>query len=428
MFRYFIAFCLTFLLIPAFANDYVIHAGRFVDVIDGSVQEDISIIVEGNKIKEVESGLIATSGNQQLIDLSEYTVMPGLMDLHTHITGQLSPQRYTERFFMNQADIALRSTVYAERTLMSGFTTVRDLGDSEPGVSTSLRDAINKGYVKGPRIYAAGKSIATTGGHADPTNGLRAELKGDPGPKEGVINGPDDARKAVRQRYKDGSDVIKLTVTGGVLSLAKSGDNPQFTDEELAAIVATAKDYDFIVAVHAHGVVGMKRAIRAGVDSVEHGSYMDAEAMKLMKKHGTVFVPTLAAAFYIAQKAEIPGFLPEIVRPKARVVGKIVQEVFADAYKKGVKIVFGTDAGTFDHGLNAKEFELMHQAGMPTIETIQAATINAATFLRIADTLGSIEAGKIADIVAVKGDPLEDITLMMDVGFVMKEGTIYKNE
>ena len=329
---------------------------------------------------------------------------------------------------MNQADVALRSTVYAERTLMAGFTTVRDLGESETGVSLSLRDAINKGYVKGPRVYAAGKSIATTGGHADPTNGVRRELMGDPGPMEGVINGPNEARKSVRQRYKDGSDVIKLTVTGGVLSLAKSGDNPQFTDKELAAIMETAKDYNFIVAVHAHGATGMKRAIRAGVHSVEHGSYMDDEAMRLMKKHGTIYVPTLAAAYFVAKKAEEPGFLPEIVRPKARVIGRAAQGTFAKAYKKGVKVAFGTDAGVFPHGLNAKEFELMTQAGMPPMEAIQTATISAATLLRITDELGSIEAGKLADIVAVKGDPLKDITLMMNVGFVMKDGKIYKNE
>ena len=347
--------------------------------------------------------------------------------MHVHLDGELDPPAsYSEDYFMNSADIALRATVYARRTLEAGFTSVRDLGTNDIGALLGLRNAINKGYVEGPRIFAAGKSIATTGGHADPTNGIRYNLRGDPGPADGVINGADDAYKAVRQRYKDGSDVIKLTVTGGVLSLAKSGDNPQFTEGELEAIVSASKDYDFVVAVHAHGAEGMKRAIRAGVDSVEHGTYMDSEAMKLMRKNGTWYVPTISAGKWVGDLAELDGKLPEVVRPKAAAVGPQIQDTFAQAYKSGVKIAFGTDSGVSPHGLNAREFTYMVEAGMPPMEAIKSATINAATLLGKEDDLGSIETGKYADIVAVEGDPLEDISVLERISFVMKGGEVVR--
>jgi len=339
----------------------------------------------------------------------------------------VTPTSYSEKFFMSDMDFALRSTVYAERTLMAGFTTVRDLGDFAPGLGVALRNAINKGYIKGPRIYAAGKSIATTGGHADPTNGLPINKMGDPGPLQGVINGPDEAMKAVRQRYKEGSDVIKLTVTGGVLSLAKNGSNPQFTKAEIDAVMTAAKDYGFVVAVHAHGAEGMKRAVLAGVDSVEHGTYMTDEVMGLMKKKGTWYVPTISAGKWVAEKAQEEGYYPEVVRPKAAAIGPKIQSTFARAYKKGVKIAFGTDAGVFPHGLNGREFRFMVEAGMPVLEAIQSATLNAAKLLRIDDQLGSIEIGKLADLVAVEGDPRDDIKVMEQVAFVMKDGVIYKH-
>jgi len=327
---------------------------------------------------------------------------------------------------MNSADYALRATVYAERTLAAGFTTVRDLGARDTAALLGLRDAINKGYVEGPRIFAAGKSIATTGGHADPTNGIRYDLRGDPGPKAGVVNSADDARKAVRQRYKDGSDTIKLTVTGGVLSLAKSGDNPQFTEDEVQAVVATARDYNFVVAVHAHGAEGMKRAIRAGVDSVEHGTYMDDEARKLMKRNGTWYVPTISAGKWVAELAEQDGKLPAVVRPKAAAIGPQIQNTFARAWDAGVKIAFGTDAGVSPHGTNAREFRYMVEAGMPPMAAIKAATVNAAELLRVSADLGSIAPGRYADIVAVDGDPLADITVLERVAFVMKGGEVYR--
>lgn len=410
------------------AGQYMLHAGRLIDVTDGEVLENMSISIKDNVITEVENGFVDAGPDQQLVDLSDYTVMPGLMDMHTHLTAEITPKFYTERFSMEPADWALRSTVYAEKTLLAGFTTVRDLGEQAPKVTIALKKAIQKGYIKGPRIYTAGKSLSTTGGHGDPSNGIRYDFAKHAGVAEGVVDGPVEAQKAIRLRYKEGADLIKLSVTGGVLSLAKSGENPQFTDEELAAVVATAKDYNFTVAVHAHGAVGMKRAIRAGIDSVEHGTYMDDEAMRLMKKHGTYYVPTLSAGKWVAKKAEEEGYYPEIIRPKALAIGPVAQGTLAKAYKKGVKIAFGTDAGVFPHGMNAMEFEFLVEAGMPPLETIQAATVEAAKLLKIDESLGAIERGNLADIVAVKGDPLEDISLMHKVAFVMKDGVIYKQE
>lgn len=405
----------------------VIHAGKLVDVASGKVLTERSVVVEGERIKAVERGYVQNEGDD-VIDLRDATVMPGFMDMHVHMMSELDPPTsYTEGFFMNSADVALRGTVYAKRTLDAGFTTVRDLGTDDIEAMFALRKAINTGIVNGPRIFAAGKALATTGGHADPTNGVREDLRGDPGPKEGVINGVADAYKAVRQRYKDGSDVIKLTVTGGVLSLAKSGDNPQFTSEELEAVVKAAKDYNFVVAVHAHGAEGMKRAIRAGVDSVEHGTYMDDEARKLMKKHGTYYVPTISAGEWVAHLATMEDKLPAVVRPKAAAIGPVISETFGIAYKDGVKIAFGTDSGVSPHGQNGKEFTYMVKAGMKPMHAIQAATLNAADLINQERDLVQVAPGFYADIVAVKGDPLEDITLLESVDFVMKNGAVYKS-
>jgi len=403
----------------------VIHAGQLIDSVAKKPLAQRSILIKNNKIEAVKSGYVTPDG-YQIIDLKKQTVMPGLMDMHVHLTYEFSKGSYGERFTKNEAYYALKGASNAAKTLDAGFTTVRDLG-AEPQIITELRDAINRGTVVGPRVYAAGKSIATTGGHADPTNGYKHVLAGDPGPKQGVINGYDDALKAIRHRYKEGSDVIKLTVTGGVLSLAKSGDNPQFTQRELEGIMDAAKDYNFVVAVHAHGAEGMKRAIKAGVHSVEHGSYMDNEAIKLMKKHSTYYVPTITAGIWVGDKAKVDGYYPEIVRPKAAAIGPQIENTFAKAYKKGVKIAFGTDAGVFPHGLNGREFTYMVRSGMPALAAIKSATIDAAKLLRIDDTLGSIEAGKLADIIAVDGDPLADIAVMTNVDFVMKDGQVYKD-
>ena len=406
------------------AQQTILHCGTIIDGKSNKAQSEMSIVVEGNKIVSVEKGYISANNGEQIIDLKSKTVMPGLMDMHVHIEGETSPTRYVDGFRMNEADVALRATKYAKTTLMAGFTVVRDMGGS--GVNVSLRDAINKGYVAGPRIFTAEKAIGTTGGHADPTNGVREELKGDPGPKEGVINGADEARKAVRQRYKNGADVIKITATGGVLSVAKDGSGPQFTIEELTAIVETAKDYGMLTAAHAHGVEGMKRAVIAGINTIEHGTMMNDEIMQLMKEKGTYYVPTISAGKYVAEKAKIPGYYPDLVTPKALEIGPKIQGTFAKAYKAGVNIAFGTDAAVFPHGENGKEFGYMVEAGMPAMEAIKSATMTNAALLGISDKLGSIEAGKLADIIATDENPLEEIKTMHTVSFVMKDGKVYK--
>jgi len=410
---------------PIQAATYI-HAGALIDGKSNKVKKEQTIIVEGNKITLIDDGYLAPGAEDTLVDARDKTVMPGLMDMHTHLSNEYTQQSYVEGFKLNAADYAFKSVGFAEKTLMSGFTTVRDLGDSY-NVTVSLKKAIGKGLVKGPRIYTAAKSIATTGGHADPTNGYSASLVGDPGPKQGVINGPEDAYKAVRQRYKDGADLIKITATGGVLSVAKSGQNPQFTEDEVSAIVNAAKDYEMTVAVHAHGAEGMERAIRAGVDSIEHGTYMSKKTMKLMKKHGTYYVPTISAGRFVADKAAVPNFYPEIVRPKAAAIGPKIQQTFKRAYEYGVNIAFGTDAGVFPHGQNWLEFKYMNESGMPMMEAIQSATMSTAKLLKIDDQLGSIEKGKLADIIAVNGDPIADVNAMGRVSFVMKDGVIYKN-
>lgn len=402
-----------------------IHAGRFIDGKSDEPRGKTTIVVEDGRISQVVDGFATPAEGDRLIALPDCTVMPGLMDMHTHLQSQHSKDSYTERFFMDQADYALRSTVYARKTLLAGFTTVRDLGDN--GVnSISLRKAIAEGWVPGPRIFTSGKSLATTGGHADPTNSLRGDYRRDAGPLEGVINGADDARKAVRQRYKEGADLIKLTATGGVLSLATNGQNPQFTDEELRAVVETAHDYGMIVAVHAHGTEGMKRAVLAGVDSIEHGTFITDEVIGLMKERGTYYVPTLLAGEWVAAKAKEPGYFPEVVRPKAASIGPLAGEAFRKAHTAGLKIAFGTDTGVSPHGENAREFELMVAGGMSPMKAIQAATRTASQLLKVDDRLGTIEPKKIADVVAVEGDPLRDIRVMKNVVFVMKDGVVFK--
>jgi len=404
-----------------------IFASTLISSKDTKIRSDKTIIIENNKIVSIEDGRIEGDNDDTFIDLSGYTLMPGFMDMHTHLSFQNEgPAGYMKRFTNNEADYAIDSVVYAQTTLMSGFTTVRNLGDSL-NETVALRNAINAGKVPGPRIYTAAKSIATTGGHADPTNSFSKRLMGSPQPVDGVINGADEAREAVRQRYKDGADLIKITATGGVLSVAKSGQNPQFMDDELAAIVQTAKDYEMTVAVHAHGKEGMKRAILAGVDSIEHGTYMDDEIFKLMRKHNVYYVPTILAGNFVAEKAKIDGYFPEIVRPKAAAIGPLIQGTFAKAHANGVMIAFGTDSGVSAHGDNGQEFALMVEAGMSQMDAIRSATYNASKLLKIDDILGTIEVGKLADLVAVKGNPLENISLLENIGFVMKDGKVYKH-
>jgi imidazolonepropionase-like amidohydrolase len=412
--------------LAAFSQKTILWCGSLIDGVSNEARTNMTVIVEKNKIIGIENGFIKPGTNDKLIDLKTKTVTPGWIDMHVHLESETSPSQYMERFTLNPQDIAFQSIPNAEKTLMAGFTTVRDMAGS--GVNISLRNAINKGLVKGPRVFTAGKAIATTGGHADPTNGFRKDLAEDPGPVQGVINSPEDARKAVRQRYKDGSDLIKITATGGVLSLAKNGQNPQFTEDEIKAIVETAQDYGFKVAAHAHGAEGIKRAIRAGVNSIEHGTLMDDEAIELFKKYNTWYVPTLTAGRSAADSAKRPGYYPEMVAKKAIEIGPQLKNTFTKAYKAGVKIAFGTDAGVFKHGLNWLEFTYMIDAGMPAMEAIKTATSYAADLLGMKDQLGSIETGKLADIVATDGDPLKDAQVFGKVIFVMKDGIIYKNE
>jgi len=378
----------------------------------------------GDHIQRIVDGYLQGNDEVEHIDLKDKFVMPGFMDMHVHIEHESSPTRYLDRFRQNQSDKALGALKYCRRTLMAGFTTVRDLGGT--GVNVSLRDAINNGEIVGPRIYTAEKSIATTGGHADPTNGMRDDLQGDPGPKEGVINSIEDAKKAVRQRYKNGADCIKITATGGVLSVAKDGQGPQFTVEEVKAVVDAAKDYGYVTAAHAHGAEGMKRAVLGGIHSIEHGTKMNAEVMELMIEKQTYYVPTISAGKFVEEKAKIPGYYPSIIVPKALEIGPLIQETFAKAYNAGVKIAFGTDAGVSPHGDNAKEFIFMVEAGMSNFEALLTATVSAADLMNISENYGTIESNKKADIIAMDKSPLNNIEETLNVSFVMKGGEVYK--
>ena len=406
------------------AADIALQCERLFDSRKGQMLGAHTVVVRNGKVAEVRAGRSEIAG-VRTIDLAGHTCSPGWTDLHVHLGSQSSPRSYEEGFRLDDTAFALRGVSYGRKTLMAGFTSVRDLGGE---VAPHLRDAINEGLIEGPRIWAAGKSIATTGGHADPTNGMNsalAHLVGPPGPPEGVINSVEDARQAVRQRYKEGSDVIKITATGGVLSYARSGDAPQFTVEEVRSVVDTAKDYGYRVAAHAHGAEGMKRAVLGGVTSIEHGTYMNDDIMALMKQKGTWYVPTISAGRFVAEKAKIDGYFPDVVRPKAARIGALIQETAGKAYRAGVKIGFGTDMGVGPHGDNAREFIHMVEAGIPATYALQSATVYAAEVLGVEDQ-GAIEVGKRADIVAMPGDPLKDIDVVMNVDFVMKDGVVYK--
>ena len=414
-----------FLSISHFINaDTLLHVGNLLDTNDGKVAKAVTIKIKGNKIAEITKGYATPTQNDEVVNLKQSYVLPGFMDMHVHLAQEYVPK--AERQSKIEPEYrALFAANAASKTLMAGFTSVRNVGDG--GMETiSLREAINQGLVIGPRIFTSGKTIATTGGHGDPTNGMPKDNYAPPTPEEGVIDSPEEAIKAVRQRYKDGTDGIKITATGGVLSVAKSGENPQFTDAELIAIVSTANDYGLWTAAHAHGKEGMKRAVLAGINSIEHGTYMDQEIMDLMKARGTYYVPTIMAGDWVAEKAKIPNFFPALVKPKAEKIGPQITSTFAQAYKAGVKIAFGTDSGVSAHGDNWQEFILMANAGMSNEDALKSATIETAKLLRVEDQLGQIKPGMFADIIAFQKNPIEDISIVENVSFVMKDGVIYK--
>jgi imidazolonepropionase-like amidohydrolase len=420
----------TFLALTASAGSAgaktLIHAGRLIDGRADTARTSVTIVIDGDRITSIANGFTPPAAGDTVIDLRAATVMPGLMDMHVHLSDQQQGAAgYAEQFYLNPADFALRATTYAKKTLLAGFTTVRDCGAGDK-LNLALRDAIAKGWIDGPRVVAAG-SVTTTGGHGDGTNGLATELQEALKPVlPGTADGPDAMRAAVRQRYKDGADFIKIAATGGVLSLARSGQAPLFTDDELAAVVQTARDYGMAVAAHAHGAEGMLRAVRAGVRSIEHGTFMTDEVMAAMKERGTYYVPTISAGKFVAEKAKIDGYFPLVVRPKAAAIGPQIQETFSRAWKAGVKIAFGTDQGVAPHGDNGYEFVYMVEAGMPAMAAIKASTLEAARLLDMEKEIGTVEAGKAADLVAVPGDPLTDITQMTHVSFVMKGGVVFK--
>ena len=419
--------------LPLSADDQFIalKASRLFDGKSRTLTQNGVVIVQGDKIIDVGSN-ITIPADAKVIDLGDATLSPGFMDAHSHLTLDYSGdfnKRRLEEVDLNVSEQAIRATIFVRATVEAGFTTVRDLGSRFVGspefVDVALRNSINKGVIVGPRMLVATFGIGSTGGHFDSTAGFRDMLFGhEPGYSQGIADSPEEIRKAVRFEVKNGADVIKAAVSGGVLSLADEVDTPQLTPLEMTALVDESHRLRKKVAVHCHGDQAAREAIEAGVDSIEHGSFMKPETLSLMKNKGIFLTPTLMATEWILSKLDR---YPPALQAKAKAAGAARSEMFRNAVKLGVKISFGTDAAVFPHGQNAKEFALMTGLGMAPIDALKTATSNDAELLGIAAKVGTLEKGKLADIIAMPGDPIADITATERVSFVMKEGKIIRN-
>jgi imidazolonepropionase-like amidohydrolase len=408
---------------PAAERVVAIRAGRLIDGTGAAPRENVVILVRGNRIAEVGPAVSVPAG-AETVDLSGWTVMPGFIDMHTHITSDPSDGYSDRALHQFPGYEALLGAKNARLTLLAGFTTVRNVGARE-WADVALKQAVGAGVVPGPRIYTAGHSLGITGGHCD-ENGFRPDLGDEPGIEEGIANGEDAVRAAVRYQIKYGADVIKICATGGVLSAGDAVGVQQYDAREIAAIVQTAAMAERRVAAHAHGREGIRAAVEAGVASIEHGSIIDDETARLMKRRGTYLVPTMMAFDYVVRGARA-GTLAPWAASKALEIAPHAQESVRRAIRAGVPIAFGTDAGVFAHGTNADEFRLLVGAGMTPMQAIGAATREAAKLLGVAD-LGTVQVGKLADVVAVRGDPLRDVEVLKQVGFVMKDGVVYKRD
>lgn len=402
-----------------------VEAGRLLaDPSNGVVQRDKTLVIRGNQVVDVRDGFVGDASQGKVVDLRQAFVLPGLIDSHVHLTSQQNPNARLEEVTLSDADQAMVGARYARRTLMAGFTTVADLGASNQAIF-ALRNAVRNGDVPGPRIIAAGSSVSIHGGHGD-INGYREDVMHLLS-SESICSGPEDCMRAVRTQVRAGADIIKITATGGVLSNTAAGLNQQFSDDELSAIVGSAHRMGRQVTAHAHGVDGINAFLRAGGDSIEHGTYLDDQSIRLFKSNGAWLIPTLLAGDFVARIASGPdNFFTPAQTAKALEAGPKMLNMARRAHEGGVKIAFGTDSGVSAHGDNAQEFALLVRAGLSPLEAIQAATVSAAEHLRIANEAGKIAVGMPADIVAVSGDPLTDVTELERMKFVMKSGVVYR--